>query len=80
MYTHMMKSAVRSLDAYCPKGFGIEILDNGQFITIRAKERSFMALLDEDKRRAVEYLAKVKNALELNGAIVLIVREGGKEV
>ena len=76
----MMKSAVRSLDSYCPKGFGIEILDNNQFITIRAKEKQFMNLLDDDKRRAVEYLAKVKNALELNGAIVLIVREGGKEL
>jgi hypothetical protein len=39
-----------------------------------------MSLLDEDKRRAVEYMAKVKKALEDNGAIVLLVREGGKEL
>ena len=75
-----MKSAVRSLDGYCPKGFGVDILDNGQFLTVRAKEKQFMSLLDEDKRRAVEYLNKVKKALELNGAIVLVVREGGKEL
>ena len=38
-----------------------------------------MRLPDEDKRRAVEYMIRVKKALEDNGAIVLLVREGGKE-
>jgi hypothetical protein len=38
-----------------------------------------MTLLDTDKRRAVEYMVRVKKALEDNGAIVLLVREGGKE-
>jgi hypothetical protein len=38
-----------------------------------------MTLVDEDKRRAVEYMIRVKKALEDNGAIVLLVREGGKE-
>jgi hypothetical protein len=71
--------AVHSLSHYAPKGFGLTIIDNDQFITVRASEKEFMSLLDEDKRRAVEYMVRVKGALELNGAIVLLVREGGKE-
>lgn len=79
MYTDSMKRAFRSLDHFCPKGFKLELIDNENFITARASEKSFMSLLDEDKRRAVEYMIRVKKALEDNGAIVLLVREGGKE-
>jgi hypothetical protein len=78
MYTNEMARAFRSLDHYAPKGFAVSLEDNDNFITVRAKEKDFMKLLDEDKRRAVEYLVRVKKALEDNGAIVLIVREGGK--
>jgi hypothetical protein len=39
-----------------------------------------MRLNDFDKRKAVEYMSKVKMAFEANGAIVLVVREGGKDV
>jgi hypothetical protein len=39
-----------------------------------------MSLPDQDsQRRAVEYMIRVKKALEDNGAIVLLTREGGKE-
>ena len=79
MYTDSMKRAFRSLDHFAPKGFKLELVDNDSFITVRASEMSFMSLLDEDKRRAVEYMVRVKKALEDNGAIVLLVREGGKE-
>ncbi|NBO78160.1 MAG: hypothetical protein EBV27_00650 [Actinobacteria bacterium] len=79
MYTDNMKRAFRSLDHFAPKGFKLELVDNDSFITVRASEKSFMSLLDEDKRRAVEYMIRVKKALEDNGAIVLLVREGGKE-
>lgn len=75
-----MKRAVHSLDGHGPKGFALQIIDNDHFLSVRANERQFMSLLDEDKRRAVEYMAKVKKALEDNGAIVLLVREGGKEL
>lgn len=78
MYTVSMARAFRSLDHFCPKGFSLEIVDNDNFITVRASEKSFMSLLDRDKRRAVEYMVRVKKALEDNGAIVLLVREGGK--
>lgn len=38
-----------------------------------------MRLHDDEKRGAIEYMVRVKKALEDNGAIVLLVREGGKE-
>lgn len=79
MYTDAMRKAFRSLDHFAPKGFKLELRDNDNFITVKAKEEMFMRLLDEDKRRAVEYMIRVKKALEDNGAIVLLVREGGKE-
>jgi hypothetical protein len=78
MYTDAMRTAFRSLDHFAPKGFRLELVDNDSFITVRASEKSFMSLLDEDKRRAVEYMVRVKKALEDNGAVVLLVREGGK--
>ena len=71
-----MKRAVRSIAP--PKGFGVDIIDNEHFITVRADEASFMKLFDRDKRLAVEYMVKVKKALEENGAIVMLVRTGGK--
>ena len=79
-YTDAMKTAVKSLNHYCPPGFSIKILQNENFLTVVASEKTFMRLLDEDKRRAVEYMSKVKSALEYNGAIVLLVREGGKDL
>jgi hypothetical protein len=79
MYTDNMKRAFRSLDHFAPKGFKLELIDNDSFITVRASEKSFMSLLENDKRRAVEYMIRVKKALEDNGAIVLLVREGGVE-
>ena len=79
MYTDSMARAFRSLDSYAPKGFSVRLEDNDNFITVRASEKDFMRLVDEDKRRAVEYMIKVKKALEDNGAIVLLVREGGAD-
>ena len=80
MYTDQMKTAVHSLDGTGPKGFYLQIIDNDHFLTVRASERQFMQLVDDEKRQAIEYMAKVKRALEMNGAIVLLVREGGAEV
>lgn len=77
MYTDAMKIAFHSITP--PKNFGVQVIDHDHFITIKAKEEIFMRLLDEDKRAAVEYMVRVKKALEENGAIVLLVREGGSE-
>ncbi len=74
-----MRRAFRSLE--CPKNFSLEIVDNENFITVKAKEKDFMSLETvELKRQAIEYMIRVKKALEDNGAIVLLVREGGKEL
>ena len=79
MYTDSMRKAFRSLDNFCPKGFKLTVIDNDNFITLKAEEKDFMSLIYEDKRRAVEYMIRSKKAFEDNGAIVLIVREGGDE-
>lgn len=79
MYTDDMARAFRSLDHFAPKGFSVQLIDNEHFLTVKASERSFFSLSDENKRKAIEYMVRVKKALEDNGAIVLIVREGGAE-
>jgi hypothetical protein len=72
-----MRRAFRSIRA--PKNFSLSIVDNDHFITVRADESIFMRLSGEEKIMAVEYMIRVKKALEDNGAIVLLVREGGVE-
>lgn len=74
-YTEAMRKAVHSLDHHKPQGFGVDLLDNEMFITIRIDEKMFVGLLDTEKRAAVEYVVKLKKALEDNGAVVLVVRK-----
>lgn len=76
-YTDAMARAFHSITP--PPNFTLQIVDNDHFLSVRASEDQFMRLDDFGKRRAVEYMAKVKSALEQNGAIVLLVREGGAE-
>ena len=78
MYTDEMKRAFRSIDP--PKNFKVTLVDHDNFITVKASEKDFFSLNSEEKRIAVEYMIRVKKALEMNGAIVLLVREGGKEI
>lgn len=78
MYTDGMRRAFHSLTP--PKNFNLQIIDNDHFLTVKASEKQFMSLLDEEKRIAIEYMIRVKKALEDNGAIVLLVREGGAEL
>lgn len=75
-----MMRAFRSVAHFCPKGFTLDVIDETHFITLRAPEVEFMRLNGEDKVRAVEYMIRAKKALEDNGAIVMLVREGGKDV
>lgn len=77
MYTDEMRRAFRSIAA--PKNFSVDLIDNEHFLSVVAKEDAFMRLHDDEKRGAIEYMVRVKKALEDNGAIVLLVREGGKE-
>lgn len=74
MYTDAMRRAFHSIEA--PKGFkGVELLENENFLTIRLDEKDFARLLDSEKRQALEYVFKVKAALEDNGAVVLVARK-----
>ncbi len=77
MYTDAMRRAFHSITP--PKNFSLQLIDHDHFITVKASEKQFMKLLDEDKRSAIEYMVRVKKALGDNGAIVLLVREGGVE-
>ena len=67
-----MMRAVRTLSP--PKGFHVDIFDHDDFLTVRADEIEFFKLPDDQKRAAVEYMVRIKNALEDNGAIVLLER------
>lgn len=78
MYTDQMKMAFHSVRA--PKNFSLQIIDHDHFLSVKASEEQFMRLADDERRGAVEYMIRVKKALEDNGAIVLLVREGGKEL
>jgi len=78
IYTDAMKRAFHSIDP--PKGFSIELLDSDHFLTVRLDERKFASMLHDEKLEAVQYVVRVKKALEDNGATVLVVRKslGGK--
>ena len=73
MYTNEMRRAVHSI--LPPKGFGVEIIDNEHFLTVKLDERKFLHMVHDDKISALQYVVKIKNALEQNGAIVLVTRE-----
>ena len=72
-----MRRAFRSIRG--PKGFSLQIIDHDNFLTVKASEKEFMSLSGEERKEAVEYMIRTKKALEENGAIVLLVREGGEE-
>lgn len=76
MYTDDMRKAFRSIRA--PKNFNIEIVDNEHFLVVRADEVAFTKLGHDDKIEAVQYMIRVKKALEENGAIVLLTRKAIK--
>jgi hypothetical protein len=73
MYTDAMRLAVHSIAT--PKNFGVSIIDNESFLTIKLNEKDFTNMFHDEKIAAVQYVALVKSALEQNGAIVLVTRE-----
>jgi hypothetical protein len=76
VYTEEMKRAFHSIEA--PKGFMVELIDNEHFLTIKLDELKFKKMFHDDKIQALQYVVKLKNALERNGAIVLVTREALK--
>lgn len=73
MYTESMRRAFHNIDA--PKNFGVNLIDNDTFITIKLDERSFLHLSHDEKIEAIKYVTLVKKALEMEGAVVLVTRE-----
>jgi hypothetical protein len=76
MYNDLMKHVVHSIAA--PKNFGVQIIDNEHFLTIKLDEKKFLHMLHDDKISALQYVVKLKKALEDSGAIVLVTREAVK--
>jgi len=76
MYTEEMRKAVHSINT--PKNFGVTIIDNDNFLTIKLNEKDFINMFHDEKIEAVQYVARVKDTLEQNGAIVLVTREAIK--
>jgi hypothetical protein len=76
MYTDNMKKAFHSIIP--PKNFSVEIIDNEHFLTIKLNEKSFISMVHDEKIQALQYVVKLKEALEQNGAIVLVTRKALK--
>ena len=76
MYTDLMKNIVHSINP--PKNFGVKIIDNEYFLTIKLDERKFLHMVHDEKIAALQYVIKLKKALEDNGAVVLVTREAIK--
>jgi hypothetical protein len=68
-----MKRAFHAVQA--PKGFSVQLIDNEHFLTIKLDERHFYGLTHDEKIAALQYVVQLKNALEMEGAIVLVTRE-----
>lgn len=77
MYTVEMATAFKAITP--PKNFGVVLLENDDFITIQIDPKDLVSLADEEKLEAVEYVNKVKKALEQHGAVVMILREALEE-
>ena len=73
MYTDAMKRAFHNIIP--PKNFAISLIDNDHFLTIKLNEKMFLHMTHDEKIEAVKYVSLVKNALEMEGAIVLVTRE-----
>lgn len=76
MYTDAMRRAVHSIQA--PKNFGVSIIDNEHFLSVKLNEYDFISMGHDEKMQALQYIVKLKNALEMEGAIVLVTREAIK--
>ena len=67
-----MRKAVHSIAP--PKGFGVEIIDNEHFLTVKLDEKKFLHMGHDDKMLALQYVIKLKKTLEECGAIILVTR------
>lgn len=79
-YTDAMRRAFHSITP--PANFSVNIVEHViegmSFLEVITDEYQFFALPDADKRAAVEYMIRVKKALEDNGAMVQLTRKAVK--
>ena len=73
MYTDSMRRAFHAVQP--PRGFSVEIYDNEHFLTMKLDEMKFLKMTHDEKIAALQYVVQLKNALEMEGAIVLVTRE-----
>jgi hypothetical protein len=73
MYTDQMRRAFHAIQA--PKGFSVTLIDNDHFLTVKLDEKSFTKMSHDEKIKALQYVVNLKNALEMEGAIVMVTRE-----
>jgi hypothetical protein len=76
MYTDSMRRAFHNIPA--PAGFAVTLIDNEHFLTIKLNEYDFIPMTHDEKIKALQYVVQLKNALEMEGAIVLVSREAVK--
>lgn len=76
MYTDQMRRAVHNIQA--PSGFGVDIIDNEHFLTVKLDEMKIVRMNHDEKIQALSYVVQLKKALEMEGAIVLVTREAAK--
>jgi hypothetical protein len=76
MYTDTMRRAFHSVVP--PENFSVTVIDNDHFITLKLDEYKFLKMVHDEKIQALQYVVKIKNALEQEGAIVLVTREAIK--
>ena len=76
MYTDAMRRAFHSIQT--PKNFGVSIIDNEHFLSVKLNEYDFISMGHDEKMQALQYIVKLKHALEMEGAIVLVTREAIK--
>jgi len=76
MYTDSMRRAFHSIIP--PKDFVVKLIDNDHFLTIKLSEYDFIRMKHDEKIKALQYVVQLKNALEMEGAIVLVSREAVK--
>lgn len=73
MYTEEMAKDFHAIVP--PQDFKVDLYDNDQFITIMIDPNDLVDISDERGQEIIKYIVDVKESLEKNGAIVLIVRE-----
>ena len=77
MYTPEMATAFHSIVA--PPNFGVVLIDNEDYLTVQIDPEQLVNLTEDEKPAVVQYVQDVKEALEDNGAVVLLVREAIEE-